>query len=242
LAVYTGTTVSNLTTIVYNDDIGSGIYTSSVSFLAGAGTVYQIAVDGYGGAQGNIVLNVQQSGAAPQFTVQPQSQTVISGTDAAFTVGANGTTPFSYQWRKNAASINGANNSTLQLTNAQASASGSYSVIVSNAFGSVTSSNAVLVVSANHPPVGNNDSYSMNANTSLVIPGPGVLANDSDADGDSLAAVLVSGPAHGALSLNADGSFSYTPGSNYHGPDTFTYMPFDGQVSGNTATVSITIN
>ena len=44
---------------------------------------------------------------------------------------------------------------------------------------------------------------------------PGVLANDTDPDGDPLTAVLVTGPSHGTLTLNANGSFTYTPAANY---------------------------
>ena len=50
-----------------------------------------------------------------------------------------------------------------------------------------------------------------------------MLTNDDDADGDSLTATLVTGPAHGDLTLNGDGSFTYTPDANYSGTDTFTY-------------------
>src|SRR5439155_1061432 len=60
------------------------------------------------------------------------------------------------------------------------------------------------------------------------------------ADGDSLSAVLVSGVSHGTLSLNADGSFSYVPAANYHGPDSFTFKANDGNGGeSNVATVSI---
>ena len=56
-----------------------------------------------------------------------------------------------------------------------------------------------------------------------------MLANDTDMDGDALTAVLVSGPAHGTLTLNPDGSFTYTPAANYNGADTFTYKANDGR-------------
>ena len=56
---------------------------------------------------------------------------------------------------------------------------------------------------------------------------PGVLGNDSDIDGDTLTAVLVSGPAHGTLALNSDGSFTYTPSANYNGSDAFRYKAND---------------
>src|SRR6185369_8305403 len=73
------------------------------------------------------------------------------------------------------------------------------------------------------------------------VAAPGVLANDSDVDGDTLTAVLVSLPTHGSLTLNTNGSFSYVPAANYNGPDSFTYQANDGQANSGIATVSITI-
>jgi large repetitive protein len=99
----------------------------------------------------------------------------------------------------------------------------------------------LTVASFNSPPVASNDNFTTNEDVTLTIGAPGVLGNDSDPDGNSLSAVLVSGPSHGALTLNADGSFIYTPAANYNGPDAFTYKPNDGQANGNVATVSITV-
>ena len=75
----------------------------------------------------------------------------------------------------------------------------------------------------------------------LTVPAPGVLGNDSDPDGDPLTAVLVTGPSHGSLTLNANGSFSYTPAANFAGSDSFTYRASDGTVSSSPATVTITV-
>src|SRR5207249_10650970 len=75
----------------------------------------------------------------------------------------------------------------------------------------------------NDPPTANDDSYTVNEDTTLTVNAPGVLANDTDVDGNTLTAIRVSGPSHGTLALNADGSFSYTPAANYNGPDSFTY-------------------
>src|SRR5205823_355439 len=61
---------------------------------------------------------------------------------------------------------------------------------------------------------------------------------DSDVDGDSLSAVLVSQPTHGSLTLNSDGSFSYAPAANYHGTDSFTYEANDGQPDSSIYTVN----
>ena len=103
-------------------------------------------------------------------------------------------------------------------------------------------SKVTTTVSFNRAPVANNDSYNVNEDTTLTVAAPGVLSNDTDADGDPLTAVLVSGPAHGTLTLNANGSFSYTPDANYNGPDSFTYKANDGTADSNVATVSITVN
>ncbi len=51
----------------------------------------------------------------------------------------------------------------------------------------------------------------------------------------------MTGPSHGSLTLNANGSFSYTPAANYNGPDSFTYKANDGDLDSNTVTVALTI-
>lgn len=78
LAVYTGgTSVGNLTPIVSNDDVSPGsVITSTVTFTATAGTVYKIAVDGWGGARGNIVLNWTQSNCSVGPSVLIEEGTV----------------------------------------------------------------------------------------------------------------------------------------------------------------------
>ncbi len=95
--------------------------------------------------------------------------------------------------------------------------------------------------SANTPPVAVNNAYSTNEDTPLMVSAPGVLGNDSDANGNPLTALLVSGPSHGVLALNPNGSFTYTPTSNYNGSDSFTYKANDGTADSNNAVVSITV-
>jgi hypothetical protein len=97
------------------------------------------------------------------------------------------------------------------------------------------------LVPPNHPPAAAADSYDGTPDTPLTIAAPGVLANDSDADGDPLTAVLVASPAHGAVVLGADGGFSYTPAAGYSGADSFTYRASDGEADSNVATVTLTI-
>ncbi len=91
------------------------------------------------------------------------------------------------------------------------------------------------------PPVANTDAYSVDKSSSLVVSAPGVLDNDTDQESDPLSAVLTSGPSHGTLGLNADGSFTYTPAPGYHGPDSFAYRANDGQANSNNAQVDLRI-
>jgi VCBS repeat-containing protein len=69
----------------------------------------------------------------------------------------------------------------------------------------------------------------------------GVLANDTDADGNTLKAKLVAAPLHGTLALNTDGTFTYAPIAGFNGTDTFTYKANDGATDSNTATVTIKV-
>jgi hypothetical protein len=91
----------------------------------------------------------------------------------------------------------------------------------------------------NTAPVAVNDAYTTTQDTPLSVAAPGVLGNDID--GDPLTAVLDSGPASGALNLNADGSFSYTPTASFSGALSFTYHANDGVSDSNTARVVINV-
>ncbi len=99
----------------------------------------------------------------------------------------------------------------------------------------------ISVAAVNDVPVATADSYTTNQNAPLVVPAGGVLNNDTDGDGDVLTATLVTGPAHGTMTLNADGSFSYTPTTGYNGPDSFTYRAADATLTSAVTTVSITV-
>ncbi len=100
----------------------------------------------------------------------------------------------------------------------------------------------ITVKQINHAPVAKNDAYSVDENSTLVISGRGVLANDTDVDGNTLSTVLISTVSDGVLGLNPNGSFTYTPNANFHGTDSFTYKANDGVSNSNIATVVITVN
>ena len=101
---------------------------------------------------------------------------------------------------------------------------------------------AITVTPVNRPPETRDDHFATDANQTLEVPAAsGVLANDSDPDGDSLTAVLVDGPSHGQLSLDEDGSFTYIPDADFRGDDFFTYRASDGRRQSSLATVSLSV-
>ena len=84
------------------------------------------------------------SGAA--ILGEPEGATVRAGTNYTFAVDASGTAPLFYQWLKNGTPLAGANGSRLSLTNVQAADAGTYSVVVTNTFGTANSQGAALTV------------------------------------------------------------------------------------------------
>lgn len=100
---------------------------------------------------------------------------------------------------------------------------------------------AVLTIVDDDAPVAANDSYSTILNATLSVAAPGVLSNDGHLNGPTLTAALVNGPANGTISLNADGSFTYTPDTGFTGLDNFTYRASDGLATSNPATVTILV-
>jgi hypothetical protein len=85
---------------------------------------------------------------APVITTQPASRTVLVGTTVQFGVEASSPIALGFQWRRNGASIAGATNDILTLSNVQLADTATYSVVVSNTAGSITSTNATLTVNA----------------------------------------------------------------------------------------------
>ncbi|EEF60000.1 immunoglobulin domain-containing protein [Pedosphaera parvula] len=115
-----------------NQTTNSGTYSVVVSNALGVVTSSNVAA---------VVI-----GQLPFLISQPTNVVAVGGSPATFMVVADGSQPLSYQWWKNGVKINGATTTALQLTGLQRSDAGAYSVIVTNAFGSLTSSNAILRV------------------------------------------------------------------------------------------------
>ena len=100
---------------------------------------------------------------------------------------------------------------------------------------------SLTVNPVNDAPVTNEDDFEVRQADTLIVTPAGLLDNDSDIEGDTLASVLVSGPSNGTLLLNPDGSFEYVPTPTFSGEDSFTYRSNDGQDEGNEVTVTIVV-
>ncbi len=112
---------------------------------AAATNTYQLGVtNAYGSITSAPALLIVL--APPQILAQTINQSLVTTSNASFAVSASGTAPLSYRWQFNEADILAATNSVFSLTDAQPSSAGSYRVIVTNAFGAVTSAPAFLIV------------------------------------------------------------------------------------------------
>ncbi len=97
------------------------------------------------------------------------------------------------------------------------------------------------LVSSNLPPTAVSDSYTTTEDAVLTIAAPGLLANDSDVDGDSLSVVEFTQTSNGIITVNPDGSFTYIPNVDFSGNDSFTYTIADSLGEISTTTVDITV-
>lgn len=107
--------------------------------------------------------------------------------------------------------------------------------------GAIDGNLVTVTLTRNAAPVAGADSLELVQEVITDVAAPGVLGNDSDADGGPLRAVLLTDPAHGSVWFNSDGSYTYFPDYEYHGPDSFTYAADDGAALSEPATVSISV-
>jgi hypothetical protein len=88
-------------------------------------------------------------------------------------------------------------------------------------------------------PLVTSDSHSLSEDTPLTVAAEGVLANDTGVYDTNLTATLLAGPSYGFLDFSTNGGFTYTPFTNYAGPDTFVYQASDGGTNLGAAIVSL---
>jgi hypothetical protein len=141
--------------------------------------VWTYSKDGSGsaGQDAGWVDQLQLIPQPPVILTQPIAQQVVGGTNVTFTVSATGTPALSYRWRKDGSTILVTGSASYSLSNVTRTNSGTYSVVVTNIAGNVTSSNAVLAV---HVP--------QHLGAPVLQPDGSVLLISGDADGGTLAA------------------------------------------------------
>lgn len=109
------------------------------------------------------------------------------------------------------------------------------------AIGAVTVGGVSPAAASGQPPVAVADTYHAAGGQLRTVDAPGVLANDTDGEGDALTASIVTGASNGQLSLKPDGSFTYTAELDFTGTDTFAYRAYDGSELSETVLVSIVV-
>jgi hypothetical protein len=132
--------------IGFIDLVAGQLYDIRMEFYqGGGGAIAQLSWSATGLAKQLIPTSQLYPAGAPRIITQPQALTVEQGTNAAFTVVASGAGN-NFQWRRNGSAIAGATGQSLALPDVQQSQSGTYSVAITNAGGSVVSNNVTLTV------------------------------------------------------------------------------------------------
>ena len=131
--------------------VNSNVVEPAAAFGGNGPLIFSIGIGmmGVGGSGyvDNFTLTARGS-SAPFIIMQPQGGSFTAGATINLAVAVGGTAPFSYQWQKNSSNLPNATNATLTITNVSSSDSGNYSVSITNASGSTTSSNAVVTVAS----------------------------------------------------------------------------------------------
>ena len=150
--------------------------------------------------------------SAPSINGQPQSLTVNQGSNATFTVTASGSAPLGYQWRFNSTNLTGATASSYTRNNAQPADAGPYSVVVSNAGASLTSSVATLTVNVppgiSSQPQNQTAIVGSNANFSVTATGTAPLSYQWLFNGSSISSATASNYTRTSAQTNDAGGYS----------------------------------
>lgn len=234
---------------------GTGDGASSVTVIANPTALarvatYTVTVDGTAITD---TFTVTQPAAACTISVDPDTETI--GT-AGGTATLNVTTLVGCAWTVTETSdpddigtllgTTGTDSGSVSITVAANADVGDKSAVYTATIDGTSTTDTFTVVSegtGNTAPTAVDDAYAVTEGQTLTVNAAnGVLADDTDAESDPLTAVLVSGPAHGALALAANGSFTYTPDVGFTGADAFLYKANDGTLDSDEATVTITVN
>ncbi|MES2660794.1 MAG: Ig-like domain-containing protein [Verrucomicrobiota bacterium] len=178
----------------------------------------------------------------PHVAFHPASAALGHNQNYLLSVFASGSATLDYQWYFNDEPIDNATSLSYQITASEPSVAGNYKVRVTNDTGFQYSNVAVITI-PNTAPVAGADAFETATDVALEFFTLDLLANDTDANGDTPSVVSVSPNSTGGGTVELDGSFIiYTPASGFSGVDTFTYSVSDGIWGGVTVgTVTVTV-
>jgi hypothetical protein len=247
---------------------GTGIYreTAPAFILASGGTIAD--TDSANFDTGALTVSITSGGATGD------KLSVVNTGNAAGQIGVSGTT-VSYGGTAIGTISGGLNGNALLVSlNASSSPAAAQQLLRNVAFsntatlptignrtivatiddgdGASATTTNVKTMYVNQLPVAAADAYSTNEDTTLTVSLPGLLTNDTDADGDAFTVSKVNGSTAnvgaaialtgGSLTVNANGSFTFVPTANWNGTQTFTYNVKDVLERPTTATVTLTVS
>ena len=214
-------------TYLTKDALGATSGTATVSLTVNAVNQAPVAVADAFTLNQNTTFssgNVLTNDSDPDNNVPLTAQLVANPTQGTLTLNSNGS--FTYIPTTN---FTGTDSFTYLTKDALGASSGTATV-------------SLTVNAVNQSPVAAGDSFRAVTSTPLTIAAAnGVLKNDTDADSATLTALLVTASGNGSVTLNSNGSFVYTPTTNFSGTDTFVYKANDGNTDSNLATVTLTV-
>ncbi|NLF32339.1 MAG: tandem-95 repeat protein, partial [Planctomycetes bacterium] len=240
----TGFTQPAFGSVVHNGG-GSFTYTPNGTFTGPTSFTYT-ASDGHGGtAVGTVNITVQASNALPlpagDSATTDLATPVTTGNVLANDVDPDGDalTITGFTQAANGAVVDNGDNTFTYTPNGVFTGNDTFTYTVADGFGgTATGTVTITVTTVNAAPTAGDDSFTTDRNAPYTT--ASVLADDTDPNGDALAVVGFTQPAHGIVVHNGDGTFTYTLTSHFVGDDSFTYTVSDGRGGTDTATVTIT--
>ncbi|MGD8588884.1 MAG: cadherin-like domain-containing protein [Chromatiales bacterium] len=248
---------AELTLLVQAMDVSTGLLSTSVDFsydfelTAGLHTIRVVAVDGLGNeSYDEWEVEVNAAPVANDDSLETLEETPLNITHADLL--ANDTdadvtdllTIVGFTGPGYGELVDNGDGTLIYAPMLDYSGLDSFTYSISDGRGGVgTASVTINVIMVNDPPVAVDDQYSTDEDSVLNVPSStGLLANDTDIEGDDLSATLDKAPAYGTVLVNTDGSFTYTPNPDYNGPDSFGYLVADGDGASDTGAVTLTVN
>jgi pectinesterase len=230
----------------YSSDAGTNMADYSCSNLTATVLLTNLAFSTHSTSSDPYVIAIQtpftwlgwQPMLAPNIVSSPTNQTVGAGQTASFSAGGTGVPNPAYQWLDNGVPIPGATSATYNIPAAYATNAGSYSVVVSNGSGSVTSLVATLTYAL---PVANTATYTRYAGYPLGISITNLLSNANDASPNAVISLAGTGVSSNGVALgNSSGFLLYQNANNVN--DQFTYVVTDGFLGTNSGLVNVVIS